>query len=274
MSDINNATHPETNFVVHAAAGTGKTWLLTSRIIRLLLSGAQPGGILAITFTRKAAAEIEQRVMQRLFDMAICTPSTLKKNLLEIGCEPSITSMDGARFLYESLLVAEHPLKVTTFHAFCQDLLQRFPLESGLAPGFRIVENTRQLQERAWQIFESSLRRPDYKAVHSSFETLLHLTGSPVMARNALLDFLEQRSDWWSYVEGELKPVNFAKKQFDKLMNTNTESDSDGTISLNTLRKNIYRYRELLLTNATKTIADRLQQIQHNALATESDFVA
>ena len=78
MSDINQATQPETNFVVHAAAGTGKTWLLTSRILRLLLAGALPGRILAITFTRQAAAEIEQRVMERLLEMASISPQTLQ----------------------------------------------------------------------------------------------------------------------------------------------------------------------------------------------------
>ena len=70
MIDIPRATAPENNVVVHAAAGTGKTWLLTSRIIRLLLTGSEPGAILAITFTRKAAGEIHQRITERLFALA------------------------------------------------------------------------------------------------------------------------------------------------------------------------------------------------------------
>ena len=145
MSSTNDVTHPEGTFVVHAAAGTGKTWLLTSRVIRLLLSGTPPGGILAITFTRKAAAEIEQRVMERLLEMAASPMKILQEKLTEIGCEPSKEAVANARQLYELLLLSEHPLRVTTFHAFCQDLLQRFPLESSLPSGFRIVENTQQL---------------------------------------------------------------------------------------------------------------------------------
>ncbi|HET7775141.1 MAG TPA: UvrD-helicase domain-containing protein, partial [Azospira sp.] len=65
-----DALDPRRSVVVEACAGSGKTWLLASRIVRLLLEGAAPGDILAITFTRKAAREIEERVMGWLRDLA------------------------------------------------------------------------------------------------------------------------------------------------------------------------------------------------------------
>ena len=62
------ALDPQKSYAVFASAGTGKTWLLVARLLRLLLAGAQPETILAITFTRKAAAEIQQRLVERLQD--------------------------------------------------------------------------------------------------------------------------------------------------------------------------------------------------------------
>ncbi len=274
MSDINQATRPETNFVVHAAAGTGKTWLLTSRILRLLLAGALPGSILAITFTRKAAAEIEQRVMERLLEMASISPQTLQEKLTEIGCEPSGETVDAARQLYESLLVTDHPLRVTTFHAFCQDLLQHFPFESGLPPGFQIAENTQPLRDQAWQNFESNLRHPGNKACLASFETLLQLAGSPVAARSALNSFLDQRSDWWSFVEDEADASAYASNRFDQLLAASTMNGSFDTPSRDALRENIQRYSQLLDKHPTATMAKRAQQIDNNALESKNDFIS
>ena len=65
----NRVTDPRANVAVRAAAGTGKTWLLTNRLIMLLMQGIAPASILAITFTRKAAAEIQQRVNERVLAM-------------------------------------------------------------------------------------------------------------------------------------------------------------------------------------------------------------
>lgn len=274
MTDIVRTTRPEGNFVVHAAAGTGKTWLLTSRIIHLLLTDANPGGILAITFTRKAAAEIEQRVMQRLLDMASCEPGNLRQKLLEIGCQPSAGILDKARTLYETLLVTEHPLRVTTFHAFCQNLLQRFPLESGLPPGFQIAENTQQLQDLAWRNFEKNLRHPKQQKCLQSYETLLQLLNNPVTVRNALYDFLRQRGDWLAFVEGEADASAYAQDKFDLMLQTDSVDEVFDPASCNQLRDRITRYRRLLAKHPTKPIVKRVQQIDENPLQNPADFVA
>lgn len=274
MTDIVRTTRPEGNFVVHAAAGTGKTWLLTSRIIHLLLTGAKPGGILAITFTRKAAAEIEQRVMERLLAMASCETDDLRQKLLEIGCQPSADILDEAQTLYETLLVTEHPLKVTTFHAFCQNLLQRFPLESGLPPGFQIAENTQQLQDRAWHNFEKNLRHPGQRQCLQSYETLLQLLNNPVTVRNALYDFLRQRNDWLAYTEGETDPGAYAQNKFDLMLKTDSVEEGFDPALHDRLRNRISRYRQLLTKHPTKPIVKRVQQIDENPLRTLADFIA
>ncbi|MFV1996906.1 MAG: UvrD-helicase domain-containing protein [Acidiferrobacterales bacterium] len=274
MPDIARATQPGGNFVVHAAAGTGKTWLLTSRIIHLLLKGAQPGAILAITFTRKAAAEIEQRVMERLLEMAASQEEALIEKLAEIGCAPSPAILKVAGQLYESLLVSEHPLRVTTFHAFCQSLLQRFPLESGLPPGFQVVENPQQLQDLAWQKFENKLRNPAQKDCLASFNVLLQLMSSPVTVRNALYDFLRYRTDWLAYVEGKTDAIAYAQDGVERLLAGEPAQVSFDTTARETLRKKIRRYGELLAKHPTKPNQKQIALIENNSLETLAEFLS
>ena len=86
MSTTDNSTtlqaaDPGRNATVHASAGTGKTWLLVTRILRLLLAGARPDSILAVTFTRKAAAEMQQRVTERLRELMCADERSLDKML-------------------------------------------------------------------------------------------------------------------------------------------------------------------------------------------------
>jgi ATP-dependent helicase/nuclease subunit A len=274
MPEITRATQPEGNFVVHAAAGTGKTWLLTSRIIHLLLKGAQPGAILAITFTRKAAAEIEQRVMERLLEMAACQKEALAEKLAEIGCTPSPAILEKAGQLYESLLVTEHPLRVTTFHAFCQNLLQRFPLESGLPPGFQVAENPQQLQDRAWQNFESNLRSPEKKDCLVSFNVLLQQISSPVAVRSALYDFLRYRIDWLAYVENETDAIAYAQDNVEQMFGNGSTQPAFDTASRKALKKKIWRYGELLAKHPTKPNLRQITLIEDTPLETLTEFLS
>jgi len=84
--DILAVLDPAKSAVVEACAGSGKTWLLAARIVRLLLAGAKPGEILAITFTRKAAREIEERVVEGLRRLALADDPDVVGYLRERGC--------------------------------------------------------------------------------------------------------------------------------------------------------------------------------------------
>lgn len=123
-----DAASPTTHATVFASAGSGKTWLLVSRLVRLLLAGARPEGILAVTFTRKAAGEMQARLRQRLRTLATAAPDTLRDMLRDMGVDsPSADDMARARGLFEQLLFSPQGVRTTTFHALCQDLLRRFP---------------------------------------------------------------------------------------------------------------------------------------------------
>jgi len=156
------ATDPCYSFSVLASAGTGKTWQLVARLMRLLLSGAAADSILAITFTRKAAGEMQQRLGERLETLLEADDAVLADILEEIGEAPEPATCERARSLLENWLRSEHSLRTTTFHSFCQELLQRFPLEAGLPPAFELTEVTGLLVDESWDaLFAEATRAPD-----------------------------------------------------------------------------------------------------------------
>ena len=140
------ALDPGESFIVQAPAGSGKTELLTQRYLRLLSQVEHPEEIYAITFTRKAAGEMRARLLARLRDWASAEPEALALALEAIGVEPDATLVRRARGLYESILFDPQPMRMTTFHAFCQDVLRRFPLEASVPPGFELLEATGELR--------------------------------------------------------------------------------------------------------------------------------
>ena len=127
------ALHTQHSVVVEACAGSGKTWLLASRIVRLLLEGVAPGEILAITFTRKAAREIEERVVDWLRELATGSDTQLNTFLHERGLDADDRLRRSARALYEQVLTAQPPLTVNTFHGWFLQLIEAAPLTAGLA---------------------------------------------------------------------------------------------------------------------------------------------
>ena len=219
-----HATDPKQNAVVHAAAGTGKTWLLVSRIIRLLLQGASPGSILAITFTRKAAAEMHIRLRQRLLAMCEANDDQLTILLHAIGAAGTPDERRRARTLYEELLTDPHDLRATTFHAFCQELLSRFPFEAGIPPGFDLIEQTMELEAAAWRALDSDLIR-NSDEVDIAMDSLLRISRGLPNAREALRDFLTHRSDWWAYTEGASDPIAYATQKLRQTLEVDLTAD-------------------------------------------------
>src|SRR5688500_16821916 len=116
------AVDPLRNVALEASAGTGKTRVLVDRYVRLLEAGVAPRNILAITFTRKAAAEMRQRVMATL------------------GARHREGGITAAR--WRELRDAFGDISISTIDAFCLSLLHEFPLEAGVDPGFDLADET------------------------------------------------------------------------------------------------------------------------------------
>lgn len=134
------AADPEVHAALSASAGTGKTQVLTARVLRLLLTGARPESILCLTFTKAAAAEMANRIGARLAAWVRIPEKTLRKELfaLRVGDDPR--RLELARTLFARVLDCPGGLKIQTIHAFAQSLLASFPAEAGIAPGFQPVE--------------------------------------------------------------------------------------------------------------------------------------
>ena len=140
-SEQRRACDPATSAWTSASAGTGKTTVLVSRVLRLLVSGVRPERILCITYTKAAAAEMANRIDTELSRWAVAPEEKLTELLAELtGTPPDARGLDRARSLFAHVLEAPGGLQIFTIHAFCQTVLKRFPIEAGLAPHFAIID--------------------------------------------------------------------------------------------------------------------------------------
>jgi ATP-dependent helicase/nuclease subunit A len=136
-----NASAPNQSVWVAASAGSGKTKVLTDRVLRLLLSGARPERILCLTFTKAAAAEMATRIAGRLSKWAVASDPVLRDELEDLSGYPSEDIvLERARRLFATVLDAPGGLEVQTIHGFCQSILRRFPLEANLPPQFDVLD--------------------------------------------------------------------------------------------------------------------------------------
>ena len=146
------AADPTSSVWVNANAGTGKTHVLTMRVLRLLLAGTEPARILCLTYTKAAAAEMSKRVFDRLAGWVTATDEDLSEALSRLtGTNADNATLARARTLFTRAIETPGGLKVQTIHAFAERLLQRFPLEAGVPPGFKILDDVkkRELVARA-----------------------------------------------------------------------------------------------------------------------------
>src|SRR4030095_14599658 len=131
---------PLVHAALSASAGTGKTQVLTARVLRLLLKGARPESILCLTFTKAAAAEMANRIGARLAAWVRLKRSELWRDLEALGEQPNERLIERARQLFARVLDCPGGLKIQTIHSFAQSLLAAFPVEAGIVPGFQPIE--------------------------------------------------------------------------------------------------------------------------------------
>ena len=209
--DIAIALSPIHSVVVEACAGSGKTWLLVSRMLRLLLAGAAPSELLAITFTRKAAQEMTDRLHAWLQLLALGSDAEVCVFLRQRAVpEHEIAAMlPRARGLLETVLTAQPGPTVTTFHGWFLDLLKRAPLEAGLPWGAPLLEQEKRLQREVWGALASRWASEHDTPSACALNALLQEPGRPSLEK-LLSNFVARRIEWWAYTQGEADPVAFA----------------------------------------------------------------
>lgn len=159
------ASDPARSVFVAANAGSGKTHVLTERVVRLLLAGAEPSKILCLTYTKAAAAEMQTRVFGRLSHWAVTDEETLSKAIEALDRRrPSRERLAEARRLFARALEAPGGLKIQTIHAFCEAVLHQFPLEANIPGHFEVMDETESallLAEARRMLISGARTRPD-----------------------------------------------------------------------------------------------------------------
>ncbi|MEK7323176.1 MAG: UvrD-helicase domain-containing protein, partial [Pseudomonadota bacterium] len=225
MNVIASASAPAASATVMASAGTGKTWLLVTRVVRLLLDGAAPDAILAVTFTRKAAAEMAARLTQRLAELARLDDHGRRAALATMGITPTAELLRNAADLYERQLRHTRQVRFTTFHAFCQDLLRRFPLEAHVPAGFEVLDSPGLLEQQAWDaLVNEATAAPDAPA-GQALGLLFDQCNGLHQARAVLRQFINYRSDWWAYAFEQTASVEWALRRLAAALEIDSAAD-------------------------------------------------
>jgi ATP-dependent helicase/nuclease subunit A len=134
------AVDPNVHASVSASAGSGKTQVLTGRVLSLLLNGADPAAILCLTFTKAGAAEMANRIGARLAAWVRMKDVDLGRDLMALRADPGPATRERARRLFAKVLDAPGGLRIQTIHSFAQALLASFPAEADITPGFQPIE--------------------------------------------------------------------------------------------------------------------------------------
>ena len=177
------ASTPDQSVWVNASAGTGKTKVLTDRVLRLLLPqlqagvfkpGTQPHRILCLTFTKAAASEMAIRINGILGEWAVMDEGKLQGQLDELlGHQAKSEQISVARKLFAQVIDSAGGLQIMTIHSFCQSVLGRFPLEAGLKPYFSALEEgqaaqlLKQAQRTVLRRARSHKGSPQAEALHT-----------------------------------------------------------------------------------------------------------
>ncbi|WP_244392134.1 UvrD-helicase domain-containing protein [Candidatus Liberibacter asiaticus] len=173
------ASDPTRSAWVSANAGSGKTHILVQRVLRLLLANAHPSTLLCLTHTKAAAAEMSHRVLEIITAWSHLSDEILSAEITKIqGKKPNKSDMSKARHLLITILETPGGLKVQTIHAFCEAIMQQFPLEANITSHFAIAdeEQSKKLIEEAKKSTLASIMLDNNEELKKAFYEILEIS--------------------------------------------------------------------------------------------------
>lgn len=203
QNEREQALAPDRSFIVQAPAGSGKTQLLTQRFLALLANAKAPEEIIAITFTRKAAAEMRNRIIETLHAATETTHSNHKLH----GIELAKAALERDRIANWELLENPNRLRILTIDAFCASLTRQMPLLSQFGAQPSIVEDPYWLYKQAAQAILTGLETnaPWSNALEI---LLLHLDNDHRKVEKLLSEMLSKRDQWLPHIASSSQQEN------------------------------------------------------------------
>ncbi len=199
------ASDPDFSVWVEASAGTGKTKVLTDRVLRLLLRGVNPAKILCLTYTKAAAVEMAERIAKKLSFWTICDELVLLEELEKLfGYPPTEEQTSFARRLFAKTLELLKGMRIQTIHSFCQEVLKKFPFEANISPYFEVMDDrasSQALAEIKKQMFEDLYKQNNLKEADAlgvllsqlSEKQLLEVLGFITVNRIKITELLQKK---------------------------------------------------------------------------------
>ncbi len=201
---------------ISANAGSGKTHALTARVVELLLRGVVPERIYCITYTKAAAGEMRERILKSLRALLVLDDASCREKVAEIlGHEASVEELTRARSLFAMMLDSPFGgVQLTTIHGFCQQLLQKFPMEAGVPPLFRVLEDS----ERETLQRTARMRLFDMHTETEVSEALALLAETSAETRvEAILDAIDAQPQEWNAVFDNHAPEQVRERIYAQL---------------------------------------------------------
>ncbi len=196
------AANPSENIWVQANAGTGKTSVLTQRLLRILFRGdnIDSAGILCLTYTNAGAGEMRNRILGALRDWAMTSDDELIEMLESVALNKPVTASDAAHARQIFFQYIDNPdvLKIKTIHGFCEEILRRFPIEAGISPAWTLVSDANQrvlLQDSLNKLVNTSQKNvSDNARINDAFA---HIVGR--VSENLMGDLLAMFSEQYKH---------------------------------------------------------------------------
>ncbi|MBR6231883.1 MAG: UvrD-helicase domain-containing protein [Alphaproteobacteria bacterium] len=217
------ASNPYTSAWVSASAGSGKTKVLSDRVLNLMLMTGETDKILCLTFTKVAAAEMANRITDRLKKWSVMNEEELQKELELLTEEiPDTEMLERAKGLFAKALETPGGLKIMTIHSFCTTILERFPLEADVPPHFSVAEELtaqKLLSDSLDQVLESPnvIKEVQFLAQKMNKENLLEVLQNILKDRDRLEELLNRFPG--------IDALIFSLKQYFHIEKYHTEND-------------------------------------------------